>query len=135
MGTRGMMEALHKCKDPDRLIVGVDAKVSEGTKAWRTATACLYYKDHLAETTLTKFSNGKVLLIQAFPTSARLIFQARINQESDDTWSFFLRDLVGLLAFLFNETTDQAARRIVILAQDFNVCIETARDTHTHTFG
>ena len=52
--SRGMLETLRLMPPDAPFLIGVDAKVGQSVKAWRTATVCLFVKGELRRTTLVR---------------------------------------------------------------------------------
>ena len=124
---RGMIATIAAMPVDEPFILGVDAKVGQTLKAWRTATVGLFVKGELRRTTLKRDSEKNTLLGQAYTTSYQPILQARMHQETKENYVSLLNDFIALVALVLCVSELTVVQRIQQIAKDFSHAIEGAR--------
>ena len=91
---RGMSDAVKKVPPGDILAVGVDAKVGQGVRAWRTASIGIFVKGDLRKSTLKRTGNKAVQGL-VYTTSFPPLLEARMHEEINDNYCQFFKDSLG----------------------------------------
>ena len=96
---KGMLSQLQRWEPAQPLVLAADAKVGQGTNAWRTATIGFLKKDGLRKTTFSRIS-GKRYQMMAYTTTFCPILQARMHQETNENWRDMFRDFVNIVCYV-----------------------------------
>ena len=102
---RGMLESLRRWQSNMPIALSVDAKVSKGQHAWRTATIGLLHKSELRRTSLTRGAEGQGRVqMMAYPSSFVPLLQARVHQETKENYRMLMRDFAEISSSVLGGT-------------------------------